>query len=258
LLHTYLHLARIICYYQPQFARSFFTDSSGCTYLLSNALLIFKGIGLRLIGREHNYSGLASPVFPPPISLLSSFISFLVTIGISVQEYEQIFQLKGGIAALEEGPTPQWCDGAIATVVFLGYVRVNLFTQSPTELQEVFERQCANWRSFGLILNHLKEHSVSSWVRLCVHYASQFPEKKKAIMSSIWVHYCQHLNGNDLGMWGEEAVIFIRNLLCLFKILVATYGPEIVSFLRPIILSKRNLSYTVHQWCAEVRHNMSK
>lgn len=249
--------------------RFYFVGSSiGTSRLLPEVLSILKGIGLRLIGRDRSPSDRRNlldsfpPLLPPPLSLLSTFVSFLATIGISVEEYEQCFRLQGGLSSLGIGmstigsnSTSHWSGDIANSILFLGYVRVNLFTRSPTALHAAFEQQCATWRCFEVVIQHIKEHSVSTWVRLCAHYASQFPEKKKKIINALW-RTCERRFGFsdecEMKIWDEGALFDVRGVLCVLKILVATYGPEVAVFLKRFILTKQNQSYTVHQWCAEV------
>lgn len=256
-----IKMSRVILFYLPPIAQSDFFHSTESVESL-------KAIGCRLIKRVDCADDVAVnvppalPLSPLPVAIVTSFISFVVTCGVDPRVFIQVcgFSSLSDMASaplsLSLSPSP-WDSFHLRSVLLLGFIRSLILNADDHLIFSYFETVCDDHSLLSALIHLIKENSAQTWIRLCVCHLSLYPSKRNRIMTSLW-HFCENafafLNDDrqSQSLWTESSLFEIRSFLCFLRLLLPSFSMESIVIIIRFINSKRNFSYTVHQWCSEV------
>ena len=218
-----------------------------------------------------------------PSSILDSYISFLISLGIDHDSYLNCFPfLKGILSPSSPSPLPspspslfplntlpspspvQWSEISKTSITFLGYIRSALLSLSPLQLSEILRIQCSLPKSFDLLLRNEREYSVQLWIKLSLFAMSE--RTKDKIFVGI-ERYCREMipcfgerkrgrggkrEGRQKFYWDERVLERVRGVLFLLRLMVPSCCVQVLFLLNEFMFAEENFSYTTHQWVAEV------
>ena len=250
-----LQLSHLISFHQPTITQTYFTrdtPSESRPSLLLNVFNLLKKIGADLLP---NSSVLLSPL---PSSILSEFISFLVSFGIDEESYKMCLPGFASWSCFSPSPSvsPQSLDDFSLTLSFLGYLRASLSSLSSTKLASSVLHHFSSRTFFEVLLKNIKERSVQNYVRKGVAFMEK--DQKRQITAIIRTYCLEKYPYWGQGtrkvyqLWTWEVLNGVKGMLGLLDVMWGGCGMEVVGVVKGFVLTAANMSYTTHQWCAEV------